>query len=86
MENFFEKWFEGKFQKSFSYEVVSLEGYTQFLIRTPKEFRDLIESSVYSQYPLFFISTYRILTMLLNILSHPNSSHEKHGYADHRAK
>ena len=50
-ENFFEKWFEGKFQKSFSYEVVSLEGYTQFLIRTPKEFRDLIESSVYSQYP-----------------------------------
>lgn len=50
-ENFFEKWFEGKFQKSFSYEIVSLEGYTQFLIRTPKEFRDLIESSIYSQYP-----------------------------------
>lgn len=49
--NFFEKWFEGKFQKSFSYEVASLEGYTQFLIWTPKEFRNLIESSVYSQYP-----------------------------------
>ncbi len=49
--NFFEKWFEGKFQKSFSYEVVSIEGYTQFLIWTPKEFRNLIESSVYSQYP-----------------------------------
>ena len=49
--NFFEKWFEGKFQKSFSYEVVSLEGYTQFLIRTPLEFRNLVESSVYSQYP-----------------------------------
>ena len=49
--NLFEKWFEGKFQKSFSYEVVSLEGYTQFLIRTPAEFRNLIESSVYSQYP-----------------------------------
>ncbi len=49
--NFFEKWFEGQFQKSFSYEVVSLEGYTQFLIRTPLEFRNLIESSVYSQYP-----------------------------------
>lgn len=49
--NFFEKWFEGKFQKSFSYEIVSLEGYTQFLIWTPKEFRNLIESSVYSQYP-----------------------------------
>lgn len=49
--NFFEKWFEGLFQKSFSYEIVSLEGYTQFLIRTPAEFRNLIESSVYSQYP-----------------------------------
>lgn len=49
--NFFEKWFEGQFQKSFSYEIVSLEGYTQFLIRTPLEFRNLIESSVYSQYP-----------------------------------
>lgn len=49
--NFFEKWFEGKFQKSFSYEIVSLEGYTQFLIRTPSEYKNLIESSVYSQYP-----------------------------------
>ncbi len=50
-QNFYEKWFEGIYQKSFSYEIVSLEGYTQFLIRTPVEFRNLIESSVYSQYP-----------------------------------
>ncbi|MDI3496344.1 MAG: hypothetical protein PWQ35_365 [Patescibacteria group bacterium] len=49
--NFFEKWFEGKYQKSFSFEIVSLEGYTQFIIRTPAEFRNLVESSVYSQYP-----------------------------------
>lgn len=49
--SFFEKWFEGKFQKSFSYEIVSLEGYTQFLIWTPAEYRNLVESSVYSQYP-----------------------------------
>lgn len=48
---FFEKWFEGKFQLSFSYEVISLEGYSQFLIRTPIEFRNLLETSVYSQYP-----------------------------------
>jgi hypothetical protein len=48
---FFEKWFEGRFQVSFSYELISLEGYTQFLIRTPIEFRNLIETSVYSQYP-----------------------------------
>ncbi len=50
-QNFFEKWFEGQFQVSFSYEIVSLEGYTQFLIRSPVKFRNLIESSVYSQYP-----------------------------------
>lgn len=50
-QNFYEKWFEGIYQKAFSYEIVSLEGYTQFLIRTPLEFRNLIESSVYSQYP-----------------------------------
>jgi len=49
--NFFEKWFEGKFQKAFSFEIVSLEGYTQFLVHTPAEFRNLVESAVYSQYP-----------------------------------
>ncbi len=50
-QSFYEKWYEGQYQKAFSYEIVSLEGYTQFLIRTPVEFRNLIESSVYSQYP-----------------------------------
>lgn len=50
-QNFFETWFEGEYQKSFSYEIVSLEGYTQFLIRTPEEYRNLIETSVYAQYP-----------------------------------
>jgi len=50
-QNFFETWFLGEYQKSFSYEIVSLEGYTQFLIRTPEEYRNLIETSVYSQYP-----------------------------------
>ncbi len=50
-QSFFEKWFQGEFQLSFSYEIVSLEGYTQFLIRTPVQFRNLIETSVYSQYP-----------------------------------
>jgi len=49
--NFFEKWFEGMFQKSFSFEIVSLEGYTQFLVRSPLEYRNLVESAVYSQYP-----------------------------------
>ena len=50
-QSFFEKWFEGIYQKSFSFEIVSIDGYTQFIIRTPIEFRNLIESAVYSQYP-----------------------------------
>ncbi|MDA3802671.1 MAG: hypothetical protein PF488_02100 [Patescibacteria group bacterium] len=49
--SFFEKWFLGLYQKSFSFEIVSIDGYTQFLIRTPAEWRNLVESSVYSQYP-----------------------------------
>ena len=49
--NFFDKWFIGQYQKAFSYEIVSIEGYTQFLIWTPLEYRNLIETSVYSQYP-----------------------------------
>lgn len=49
--NFFEKWFEGLFQKSFSFEIVSIGGHTQFLVRTPSESRNLVESAIYSQYP-----------------------------------
>ncbi|HMB65910.1 MAG TPA: hypothetical protein VKO42_03450, partial [Patescibacteria group bacterium] len=46
-----EKYWEGKWQLYFSLEIVSVEGYTQFLIYTPEDFRDLTESAVYSQYP-----------------------------------
>ncbi len=49
--SFWEKWFEGKYQQSFSFEIISIDGYTQFLIRTPEESRSLLESAVYSQYP-----------------------------------
>lgn len=49
--SFFEKWFLGLYQKSFSFEIVSIEGYTQFIVRTPVEWRSLVESAVYSQYP-----------------------------------
>jgi hypothetical protein len=49
--SFFEKYWEGLFQLSFSFEIVSIDGYTQFLIRTPSDLKALIESAVYSQYP-----------------------------------
>lgn len=49
--NLMDKYWDGKFQQSFSFEIVSIEGYTQFLIRAPEQFRDLVETSIYSQYP-----------------------------------
>lgn len=38
-------------QKWFSLEIISIEGYIQFLIRTEESFRDLVEAAVYAQYP-----------------------------------
>ncbi len=35
----------------FSLELISIEGYVQFLIRTPRNLRDLVESAIYAQYP-----------------------------------
>lgn len=49
--NLIEYYWEGKFVPSFSLEIVSIDGYTQFLIHTQEQFRNLIESAIYSQYP-----------------------------------
>lgn len=46
-----QKYWLGKKQKWFSLEIISLEGYIQFLIRTESEFRDLVEAAIYAQYP-----------------------------------
>ncbi|MEK7511416.1 MAG: hypothetical protein AAB575_00135, partial [Patescibacteria group bacterium] len=46
-----EKYLKGQFQLGFSLEIISLEGFIQFLIRTPAHFRNLVEAAVYAQYP-----------------------------------
>lgn len=46
-----ERYFKGYFQLSFSFELISIEGQIQYLIRTPIQFRDLIEAAVYATYP-----------------------------------
>ena len=48
---FYDKFREGYKQRWFSMEIVSIEGYIQFLIWTEEKFRDLVEASVYAQYP-----------------------------------
>lgn len=47
----YEKYWLGKFTPTFSFELVSLGGYIQYLVHCPKKFRDLVESSIYAQYP-----------------------------------
>ncbi len=45
-----QKYWLGKKQKWFSLEIVGIDGYIQFLIRTESEFRDLVEAAIYAQY------------------------------------
>lgn len=45
-----EKFWIGKKQKWFSFEIISIEGYIQFLVRTEAQFRDLVEAAIYAQY------------------------------------
>ncbi len=46
-----EKWIYGKYHPSFSFEIISTEGYIQFLIRTQTRFRDSVEAGIYAHYP-----------------------------------
>lgn len=48
---FMEKWFEGKMQDPISMEIISIEGHLQYLVRCLDKYRDLVEASVYAQYP-----------------------------------
>lgn len=49
--NFIEKYWDGYVQAWFSLEIISIDGYIQFLFYTPEPFRDLVEAAVYAQYP-----------------------------------
>jgi hypothetical protein len=46
-----EIWIIGKLNPVFSFEIVSTEGYLQFLVRTQTRFRDIIEAGIYAHYP-----------------------------------
>jgi len=45
------KYIEGEFQRSMSVELISYEGNIQFLVRCPSDWRNLVEASVYGQFP-----------------------------------
>jgi hypothetical protein len=49
--NTYMKWFSGEIPDSFSFEVVSIGGYIQFIIHVVETNRDLLEAMIYAQYP-----------------------------------
>lgn len=49
--NVMERWWIGEWQLRHSMEIVSIDGYIQYVIRTPVKYRDLVEAAIYSQYP-----------------------------------
>lgn len=50
------KYWEGKLRNWFSLEIVSIEGNVFFFIRTPAQFKNIIEAQIYAQYPKAEIS------------------------------
>ncbi len=48
---FKEKWWIGKHNVPLSLEIISIDGYIQFLIRCVVKYRDLVEAAVFAQYP-----------------------------------
>jgi hypothetical protein len=49
--NWFEKWWNGQFDLSFSLEIAAIEGVPHFLIRIPEKQRVMFEQHIYGQYP-----------------------------------
>ena len=48
---FFQTWVQGKIRPWFSLELVSIEGEVKFFIWTDTKYKDVVEASLYSQYP-----------------------------------
>jgi len=46
-----EKYLEGRVNLWLSFEIVSIGGKISYIIRTPKKYRHLLESSIYAQFP-----------------------------------
>lgn len=46
-----ERWWIGRFDPIFAFEIVSIEGQVQFLVRSWEKYRDALEAAIYAQYP-----------------------------------
>ncbi len=48
---FLDKYWKGKVQEWFSFEIAGIDGAVYFFIRTPEQFRILVEAQIHAQYP-----------------------------------
>ena len=48
---FFDKYWKGKVQEWFSFEIAGIDGAVYFFVRTPEQFRTLVEAQIHAQYP-----------------------------------
>lgn len=46
-----EEWIDGRTQDTISFEIASIEGHVQYVMRTTRGMRDIAEAAIYSQYP-----------------------------------
>ncbi|MBI5254640.1 hypothetical protein HY932_02575 [Candidatus Falkowbacteria bacterium] len=65
--DWWEKYMKGEFQIGFSFEIISIDGHIQYVIRTPVPFRQLVEASIYSQYPEAEITEVEDYTLAMDI-------------------
>lgn len=54
--DWWEKWIDGEFQRSYSFEIVSIEGAIHFFIRFPERLKDVVEAIIYGEYPMVELS------------------------------
>jgi len=62
-------------QFSYSFEIVSIEGYIQFIIRTLTKYRDVVEAAIYAQYPEAEITEIEDYVNDMPIM-YPNDTHQ----------
>src|SRR3989338_7223435 len=48
---FWDKYWKGKVQEWFSLEIAGIDGGVYFFVRTPEQYRNLVEAQIYAQYP-----------------------------------
>lgn len=76
--NLGEKYWQGVKQRWFSFEIISIEGYIQFLIFTESKFRDLVEAAIYAQYPMAEITEVEDYVSTIPD-KYPNATHNMFG-------